>query len=325
MSQKQKEYQRLPGKHKNLVGSHSTLWMGKDHLLAISRTYGTERYKRFYYKDIQAFVTRKTALGKIQNMAMAVIMAFFGAMAFTIGAVEGVWIFGILSALMALILLVNGMLGPTCECQIQTAVQKEKLKSLHRWKTAVRALKLMMPLIRQAQGDLSVQELQAGWRTLPAQAKDFNPPAAAVPANRGQGNIHAALFSALLILGLVSAFKFYQPHLAVVMIEMIFGLGSAVLVILALVRQYQSRMAGGVRILVWISLGYMGAYLLGGYILFMFLAFKHPAVMHDEWQLLKILAQQPPAGHPLLFGINLFTTLGASLLGMGGLVLMRRA
>jgi hypothetical protein len=292
------------------VGTRSTLWKGKDHLLSITYTYGTERYKRFYYKDIQAFVTRKTVSGKIQNIAMGAMAVFFGVLAYGIDAPEGLWIFGILSALMALLLLVNVILGPTCECRIQTAVQKEKLKSLHRWKTAVKALKMILPLIHVAQGGLSVQELQSGRHTLPVGGADAASPETVLPAERRQGKIHTVLFGVLLILGLVIAFKFYQQHLAVVILEMILGLGTAVLVILALVRQHQSVAAGSLRIMAWISLGYMGVYLLGVYLIFMFVTFRHPAIAYDQWQLLKIFGGMPPDGHPLLFGINLFAAFG---------------
>src|SRR4030095_8113184 len=64
-------YRRLPGMGRNLM-SFSRLWLGRDHLLAVYSTGYSENYKRFYYRDIQALITRTTSRGKIWIVVFAV-------------------------------------------------------------------------------------------------------------------------------------------------------------------------------------------------------------------------------------------------------------
>jgi len=61
MQKKKKPYGRLPGSYKGfIVGGTHTLSQGTDHLLSIIRYWGSERYRRFYFNDIQAFIIQKT-------------------------------------------------------------------------------------------------------------------------------------------------------------------------------------------------------------------------------------------------------------------------
>jgi len=70
-------YQRLPGKKKGFLIGHHTLWQGSDHLLQIYSRLGVEDYKRYYFDDIQAIITRKTGSGKIQNIILGALLGLF--------------------------------------------------------------------------------------------------------------------------------------------------------------------------------------------------------------------------------------------------------
>ena len=76
MWKKKKIYRRLPGRKKGIIGIY-TLWQGPDHLLTIDSKRFSEDYKRFYYKDIQAIITRKTIHGKIQNLFLGIFYGLF--------------------------------------------------------------------------------------------------------------------------------------------------------------------------------------------------------------------------------------------------------
>lgn len=320
-----KEYRRLPGRRKSFFGGLSTLWQGRDHLLSILYTFGTERYKRFYYRDIQAFVIRKTAAGKIQNVVLTALAALFGLLASSRGEI-GVAIFGLLAFAMVLILLLNIWRGPTCKCLIQTAVQKEKLKNFYRFKTAVKAIERISPLLQNVQGSLAAEDLRSTWLSAPARKADIrNSPAAAGRADHRPLKIHRLFFCTLLCLGLINAAMFYRQNMVLVLTQMIFGLAAAVLLIPALVRQHQGDAAKAVRVITWISLGYLTGYLINGYAVYMFIVLQHRMVLYDEWQVLKLAAALPPQSHPLLFGIYMFAGIGALALGLAGLVAPRRA
>ena len=160
MSDKHKKYRCLPGKKRGIVGNN-TLWLGKDHLLSVHcyRMDFSENYKRFYYDDIQAIITRKTTTGKICNIVLSVLGGSF-MLAFAL--TSGIWsgFYGVLAGLVIFFLLINWLLGPTCVCHVRTAVQTERLTSLDRLRTARKAINLLKPMIEQVQGALVSETLK---------------------------------------------------------------------------------------------------------------------------------------------------------------------
>lgn len=159
VSKKAKEYNRLPGKKRGPFWGYDTLWLGKDHLLRIDSKVFVENYKRFYYGDIQAIVTRKTAQGKILNILLGLLGGLFIFLAVQLGEI-GLTVFGILAGLTLFSLLINWLRGPTCVCHLHTAVQTEKLPSLNRLRTTRKAMNRLRPLIEKAQGAITPEALQ---------------------------------------------------------------------------------------------------------------------------------------------------------------------
>src|SRR5260221_457977 len=49
------------------------LWLGTDHLLAVDHTLTAEEYRRFYFRDIEAFVIRRTVARQVWNWIMGVL------------------------------------------------------------------------------------------------------------------------------------------------------------------------------------------------------------------------------------------------------------
>ena len=146
-------YRRLPGMGRNLA-NFSRLWLGRDHLLAVYSTGYSENYKRFYYRDIQAIITRTTNRGKIWNVVFvvpAVLLACGGILDPAFGGISTWSSAGIL----LLCLLVNCIRGPTCVCHVRTAVQLEALTSLNRLRTARKAIAKIRSFVDETQGILS--------------------------------------------------------------------------------------------------------------------------------------------------------------------------
>jgi hypothetical protein len=160
MASEEKEYQRLPGRGMRREGtvvaaSHSfcTLWLGRDHLLCIESQGGyTESYKRFYYRDIQAIVVRRTSTYRNWNIALGSLTGFFLLLTVVSGAEVLAWVFGTVAACLLAGWLLHAWRGPTCKCQLQTAVQTDDLPSLTRLRTADRVLDRLRPLIEATQG-----------------------------------------------------------------------------------------------------------------------------------------------------------------------------
>ena len=157
MAAKKRDYKRLSGTGIRLA-SISKLWLGADHLLAVNSTGYWENYKRFYFRDIQAFVLRPNRWGRIVNIVLAVL-AFFplvGAVSAMLGNNPeydtalglGLVVSGFLACL-----VINVLLGPTCMVHVKTAVQMEELPSLRRIKRARKLLNFLQPLLTEAQGE----------------------------------------------------------------------------------------------------------------------------------------------------------------------------
>ncbi len=159
MSTVLKEYTRLPGKKKNFLIGYYGLWLGNDHMLYIFSRFGIEDYKRFYFKDIQAVLTRKTATGKIQNLILSIFCILF---LLTALYLKGGWsvLNWTIAGLMAIFLVINWLRGPTCVSHLHTAVQTEKLHSLYRLKTAIKIMNRLRLLIEQAQGKLAREDIR---------------------------------------------------------------------------------------------------------------------------------------------------------------------
>ena len=120
----------------------------------------SEDYKRFYYRDIQALITRKTAHGNLWTVMLGIVTVIFFLTTVTVSGVAAV-IFGSLAGFFLLCLLINWLRGPTCVCHLRTAVQLERLPSLNRLRTARKAIQRIKAKVAEAQGTIPPEELQA--------------------------------------------------------------------------------------------------------------------------------------------------------------------
>jgi hypothetical protein len=142
-----------------LRGKRVQLWLGDDHLLAVDWDGSREFYKRFRYQDIQTIIVQRTNEGKIVNALLGGIVLLFGGFGLTAGDAVGMTILFVIAGLFGLILLGNVISGPTCKCQLRTAVQTEELHSLTRLPNVRKALDRLRPLVIAAQGPLTPEEM----------------------------------------------------------------------------------------------------------------------------------------------------------------------
>lgn len=158
-----KIYRKLPGTGTGGM-QRFRLWLGPDHLLQVASTAIGERYKRFYFADIQAFVVRRTAGFMGWSIGWIAAVAFFGLIGATVDGAPAKITFASIAAVFLVLLLIHLAFGPTCDCTVRTAVQTEQLVSLKRLGTARRVLARLRPLIEAAQpagfrADAPVEEL----------------------------------------------------------------------------------------------------------------------------------------------------------------------
>jgi hypothetical protein len=115
-------------------------------LLHISTGIFVEDYKRFYLRDIQSLTVHKSNFWIVVNVGLAALTVVFAALTAAFADLARV-IAGVASIAWALILAVNYFRGPGCVCYIQTAVQRQKLRSISRIKRAQKIMDSLKPII----------------------------------------------------------------------------------------------------------------------------------------------------------------------------------
>jgi hypothetical protein len=157
MAKASSPYRRLPGIGRGAFQT-ARLYLAADHLLQVSSSGFTETYRRFYLRDVQSITLRKSMHGKVWNGLWLVIAFLLGLIAQEgAGPAEFVW--WSVAGIFVLLLVLNIARGPTCVCQIRTAVQTRPLPSLNRLRRASRLLAQLKPLIEAAQGPMPAEEL----------------------------------------------------------------------------------------------------------------------------------------------------------------------
>jgi hypothetical protein len=169
MSKAPKEYKRLPGRGMRVEGNRvfaisrsvCSLWLGADHLLLVDRIGYTETYKRFYFRDIQAVIIRKTKKAVVGNYVMTILALLFALWALAVDNLPGRVTLWIICGLFVFFTLLNLWRGATCVTHIKTAVQTEQLPPWSRLSTAQKGMKRIRPNLLQAQGEVTGEELRA--------------------------------------------------------------------------------------------------------------------------------------------------------------------
>ena len=150
-------FRRLPGSGSG-VFEHMRLYLAPDHLLQVSSSGFTESYRRFYLQDIQAISLRESMHGKVWNGILGFVAFLFAIIALQVaGPASFVW-WGV-TGIFVFLLAFNIVRGPTCVCQVRTAVQIRPLPSLNRVRRAGKVIAQLKPLIEATQGAMPSDEI----------------------------------------------------------------------------------------------------------------------------------------------------------------------
>jgi len=327
MATRIKEYQKLPGIKKGFLIGKYTLWQGKDHLLHIFSRFGAEDYKRFYFSDIQAIITRKTLVGIIQNMILGGFILLFLGPAFFF---DGGWsiFYAAVSGTMFLFFLINLYKGPTCETKLLTAVQTEKLHSLNRLKTACKVMDRLQSYIQAAQGTLKTEDINK-LPVRPADRSAGKDPGARVGSSAAagyqNGRVHLILFGLLLFDGVLAALEFFITHVGPTVLSSVAGLCIGIFVVIALVKQHNSNLPGSLRTITWTCLGFVGLTFAVGYVVGIVFAMRNPSLAYNQWELIKVISDLSPWESSLKLSYNILVICGALFLGIPGLIILQRS
>jgi len=328
MATKGKEYSKLPGSKKGFLIGRYTLWQGSDHLLQVYSRVGVEEYKRFYFNDIQAVITSKTAVGAFQNIGLGCLVLILVIPAVTF---EGAWsLFYAVAASVSLFgLLVNFFRGPTCETKLMTAVQTEKLYSLHRLKGTTKVMDRLREHIERTQGTIKPEAsnaIPARSAAKPGSPANRDPIGSAKAALRDEkGRAHVSLFMLLLLDGVLVALGFFFTHVTLTVASTMASLCMGIFVIIALVKQHDSRMSGSLKAITWASFGFICINFVAGYLVSIFFALQNPGAVYNQWEVFKSVSLLSPWENPLKLSFDIFALCGALFLGIPGLFLLSQA
>jgi len=115
--------------------------------MSVSGTSFSERYRRFYYRDIQAIVVQKgPRLGSIGAMVFTLFC--------TVAFVRWYWEI----PLLWLAWLIYANVWRSCRVFVYTAVSSEELPAIYRRRSAERVLPKILNKIAQAQGEFSTEQ-----------------------------------------------------------------------------------------------------------------------------------------------------------------------
>jgi len=277
-------YTRLPGRGSPrgslLSATHSTgtLWLGEDHLLNVVNTGYAERYKRFYFDAIQAFIIVRDSRRSWTNVGLGFLaLVTFGGTILSLRA-DVLWLTLLLLCVLAGWLLWiwgNTAFGPTCRCYVRTAVQVEELPALCRVPRARAVIDRLRPLIEDGQARLvptvTIEELQdrglEDWEetvaSVPVQPSDGTPPppteTLGVASRKGRRQFSwtsgVILYEILAVLLLVHAFVFGMiarfNNVFLTFSAMACTLALACVALPSLVRQGRERRPGPELLLSW--------------------------------------------------------------------------
>jgi hypothetical protein len=147
-------YDKLPGDFRGFL-TRNTLWLGSDHLLLIDSSRFSETYKRFYLRDIQSIVIRRSARFVIPYywalLGLAALIALLVGWAPSRSAIF--WTAFVVLAAVGIYLYVASVFH-SCTCHLITRANKVELPSLFRRYSARRFVEVMAPRIIAAQGEL---------------------------------------------------------------------------------------------------------------------------------------------------------------------------
>jgi len=131
-------------------GLRTKLYLGTDHLLLIEQLILVERYKRFYFRDIQVITATQTSRWLVFG-AIWSFLALLAALSFFVHNPVAVATGTLFTALFGFAFVHNMIQGPTCIVRFQTAVQTHRIAPLERIRDFRKGMEIIEPLIQTAQ------------------------------------------------------------------------------------------------------------------------------------------------------------------------------
>ena len=262
----------------------SSLWLGDEHLVYVRGTGVlmpfSEEYKRYRYRDIQAISVAKTSrvagfviysLGLMFCAgSIAVILGLTGYENSSITKIVFLSLLGLATGVFAVGLIRHLILGPTCVCDIQTRLSRDRLKPLDRYAKAERVVHQLEGLVREMQEDLTVSVNWEGSeqtkRPVKTRVVEFFQLPRSIVISFG--------FSAVIGVILLLALHLESLFLTGTVLALLVGLSLALT--LALILAIKKATPEGIRSILWVQLGFLFLLTASGTIYYLLVATQKP-------------------------------------------------
>ncbi len=305
----------------------SSLWMGRDHLVYVKGSgflapY-TEEYKRYRYGDIQAVSVAKTSrIGRSILYSLGLLF-FSGLIALVLGLSSDAGI-GVGSAVFLSILSLGGLgmfamllrhliLGPTCVCDVQTSLSRDRIRPLNRFPRALEAIGKIEPMVRESQSALLDAERGDDSQSATISLMDsFQIPR---PVR--------ATFAGFSVMGLACLAALHLESLWLTGLILVGLLVLSLLLTLSLVASVRKATPESVRSALWIQLGLLFLLIGSGAVYFLLVATRDPAYTIGITGPLEAYTAVASEGGLTGYLIFLGLAMGMLICGVAGMVIAR--
>lgn len=323
-------YRRLTPDRRGLL-RRSSLWLGDDHLLAVTATGYTEEYRRYRFGEIQGIVTlrsrRREWLAALFAVPLLAAASGFWAAASS-GEMVGASVAGVFALLFLSLSVVNLLRGPSCRTWIQTSVSLDELPSLARTARVADLLETIGPRIASAQGgglrreDIPLRA--AGWsRPAPGPTPPQPPTTTPVPKEKKAygGTVHRITFVLLLADAALTGLDLTSRREGLQAFNAVFALALLGFLVAALVLQYGRIVPRRARVAVWVAIVTTVAVFLASAAYGVFAFFS--SALSGTFDPTKGFSLDPME-HPFLLAVYLVDIVVSLACGGAGLLAMER-
>jgi hypothetical protein len=210
-----------------------------------------------------------------------------------------------------------------------TAVQEDQLPSLNRLRVARKVIGKLRVAIERIQGTFSPEEVSIDQNERISHSSRSTGRLQHSHARGRQirhegGTLHMIAFAFLLLDGNLTGIGLLYHSAAITGVSSVLTVIYCILIIIALVRQFESDIPRTVRRITWASLGFICVSYFLGYILIVTTLVTNYQRVVTQWDMYRIMLDLSPQDSPLAMGVYAFATACSLTLGVLGLLRVKK-
>ena len=305
----------------------SSLWMGRDHLVYV-RGSGyliplSEEYKRYRFEDIQSIaISKKSRIGAAILYGLG-LLSFAGPLVLVLalmeegelgmGAAVSISVLALGALLFTSLLLRHLILGPTCVCDLQTSLSRDRIQPLNRFHAARQCVDSLAGKIQAAQEPLreaagaEVVEFQRQSRK---EAETFSIPAPVIPT-----------FAGVLLLGIGALATLHLESLILTALMLLLLLLVSFSLNFSLIASVRKLTPEAIRSTLWIAMGLLFVFVGSATVYLLISAARNPVYTLDFMGPLEALTGVASGGGLGFYLMFLGLSLGFFACGLVGILM----